>query len=419
MTTAFGGKPPDIPGGTPCKRTVAELIKEASETLRNRNDYSARNTAYILYTWAQFQDFCECHGHTEYCDSCRDNFLAELNSHTPPFKPETIQRKAGHMKMLNLFARNGFWKKKTLSLMPEFLPEFYEYLDVQEKHLVKVGRSEVTCKTMRDRTYRILRHFQNSGLSELSGIDESYISSYLLSLKGHANSTIRCELSALRGFLSNLYLLGYTSEDLSVHVPRYNLGQSQSMVKIWQSEEIGKVLEVVDRSSPRGKRDAAYITIAAELGVRSGDIRNLKCSDIDWELCSISFVQSKTNRPNILPLNEKVGTAIIDYLRVRPQTDCEYLFVSLNPPYGQMSSFKTAFEHYVYRSGVEIPVNAHHGLHSLRATVATKLLAANVSPDTIFPFLGHSDRETLNRYLRLDIENLRECALSFEDGELI
>ena len=27
MTTAFGGKPPDIPGGTPCKRTVAELIK--------------------------------------------------------------------------------------------------------------------------------------------------------------------------------------------------------------------------------------------------------------------------------------------------------------------------------------------------------------------------------------------------------
>ena len=71
------------------------------------------------------------------------------------------------------------------------------------------------------------------------------------------------------------------------------------------------------------------------------------------------------------------------------------------------------------RSGIKIPTNAHHGLHSLRATVATKMLSADISPDIIYPFLGHSDRNTLNSYLRLDIENLRECALSFEDGELI
>ncbi len=48
-----------------------------------------------------------------------------------------------------------------------------------------------------------------------------------------------------------------------------------------------------------------FITIAAELGVRSKDICNLKLSDIDWELCSISFVQSKTGKPNTLPLSEK------------------------------------------------------------------------------------------------------------------
>lgn len=419
MITALCGKPPDTSVAAPAARTVAELIKEASDSLGNRNDYSAKNAAYIMYTWKQFQDFCDSHGRHEYCDSCQDEFLGELNNQTPPLKPDTIRRKASHMKMLALFARDGFWNKKALSLLPELPPEFHEYLDVQEKHLIKTGRAEVTRQTMRDKTRRILRHFQSSGLSGLSEIDESYISSYLLSLTGHANSTIRCELSALRGVLSNLYLTGYTSDDLSVHVPRYRLGQSQSMVKIWESDEIRKVLEAVDRSSPKGKRDAAYITIAAELGVRSGDIRNLKCSDIDWELCSISFVQSKTNRLNVLPLNEKVGEAIIDYLRVRPQTDCEYLFVNLTPPYGQMTSFKTIFEQYVSRSGVKIPKNAHHGLHSLRATVATKLLAANVSPDTIFPFLGHSDRETLNHYLRMDIENLRECALSFEDGELI
>ena len=74
---------------------------------------------------------------------------------------------------------------------------------------------------------------------------------------------------------------------------------------------------------------------------------------------------------------------------------------------------------YVARSGVKVPIHAHHGLHSLRATVATKLLSADVSPDIIFSFLGHSDRESLGHYIRLDIENLRECALSFEDGDLL
>lgn len=191
------------------------------------------------------------------------------------------------------------------------------------------------------------------------------------------------------------------------------------MIKIWKSDEINAVLETVNRASPKGKRDYAFITIAAELGVRSKDICDLKLSDIDWELCSISFVQSKTSKPNTLPLSERVGAAIIDYLRIRPQTECEYLFVSLNPPYGKMKSIHSTFHKYVARSGVKVPIHAHHGLHSLRATVATKLLSADVSPDVIFSFLGHSDRESLGHYIRLDIENLRECALSFEDGDLI
>ncbi|CAN4046775.1 Bacterial mobilisation domain-containing protein, partial [Dysosmobacter welbionis] len=58
----------------------------------------------------------------------------------------------------------------------------------------------------------------------------------------------------------------------------------------------------------------------------------------------------KTGKPNTLPLSEKVGSAIIDYLHIRPQTKCEYLFVSLNPPYGKMKSIHSAFHRYVARS---------------------------------------------------------------------
>ena len=401
--------------------TALKVLVDAAvvELHSEKFQYAARTTNYIEVTWRQFSSYCDSRHLEEYLPAHKDEFIADLCNRTPPLTTGTVERKISHMKMLDLFARNGTWEKGALNPLQELPPDFYEYLDAQEKYFAKIGRSECTCRTMREHSYRILRHFQNEGLKNLADINESHISSFVLSLKGHARSTVRCELSRLRILLSNLYLMGITPTNLSFHVPRYKLGHQQSIVKIWNSSEINTVLETVDRTSPKGKRDAAYITIAAELGVRSGDIRNLKCSDIDWELCSISFIQSKTGKTNVLPLNEKVGAAIIDYLQVRPQTDCEYLFVSLEPPYGKMRSFNTAFENYIYRSGVNIPVSAHHGLHSLRASVATKLLAAGVGPDTIFSFLGHSDRESLNSYLRLDIENLRECALSFEDGELI
>lgn len=398
-------------------KSIKKLIAGANSVLNEQ--YSNRSIEYIALVWREFQEFCDVKGYTRYTTSHKDEFISELSKRNPPLKQSTMNRKTAPMKMLDLFAQKGTWEKGALNPLPELSSEFNDFLTVQDNLLVKNGRSESSRNTMRKGIRKVLQFFQTLGVTKLSEINESNISSYLLTLKGHAKSTVRGELSRLRMFLSYLYLLEYSADNLSIHVPRYNLGQTASIVKIWESDEIDKVLETVDCSSPKGKRDTAFITIAAELGVRSEDIRNLKLSDIDWEICSISFTQSKTRNPNTLPLSEKVGSAIIDYLRVRPQTNCAYLFVNLIPPYDKMNTFNSAFQKYVQRSGVKIPHEAHHGLHSLRATLATKLLSANVSPDVIFPFLGHSDRESLGHYVRLDIDNLRECALSFEDGELI
>lgn len=369
--------------------------------------------------WKQFLNFCNLNDYTYYSCSLKDLYIAEITHREPKYKDSTIMRKTQCIKMLDLMYYRGGWQKGELNPLPLLSQEAMEFLDAQDKYLQKTGHSECSCLTMRKGISGVLRYFQSIGVTKLSQIDKTHISSYVLSLNGHARSTMRCELSRLRKFLSYLYLLNYTDKDLTSFVPQYRLGGSQSMVKIWEPDEIEAVLEAVDRSSVKGKRDYAFILIAAELGVRSKDIRELKVSDFDWEICSISFQQSKTHNPNVLPLSERVGSAVIDYLQVRPETDHDYLFVSMNPPYDKLQSFGTAFKRYVSRSGVKIPTKAHHSLHSLRATAATKLLDAGVSPDVIFSFLGHSDRDSLVNYIRLDIETLRECALSFEDGELL
>ena len=400
------------------EKTLNQLVAQATDLMHEQGYYD-RMIKYDVSVWRGFLEFCETNGYKQYSTSYKEEFISELRNSTPPLKESTIARKLTAMKKLDLLATRGSWTKGELNPLSDLPPEFNEFLDKQDECLARSNHSDCSRETMRKSTAFDMRYFLSVGAKHLSEIDNARVSAYLLTLSGHAKSTVRCELSRLRMFLSYLHLLGYTTENLAGRVPEYRLGGSRSMVKIWESDEINKVLETIDRSNPKGKRDFAMVSIAAELGVRSRDVCELKLTDIDWDLCSISFVQSKTRKPNVLPLSEKLGKAIIDYLRVRPQTDSQYLFVKLTPPYGRVKSFNSSFEKYVARSGVKVQPEAHHGLHSLRATLATKLLSVDVSPDVIFSFLGHADRNSLSHYIRLDVENLRDCALSFEDGELI
>lgn len=268
-------------------KLIKDIIDKGAVTLKEQG-YSIRSSEYTLLTWKQFQEFCNKKGYETYLPSHKDEFITELGKCTPPLRQSTIDRKAGSMKMLDLLATKGTWGKGMLNPLQELLPEFNSFLDAQEEYLIKTGYSECTRETMRNYISVVMRYFQNAGITKLEELNSSHVSAYLLTLRGHAKSTVRCELSRLRKFLSYLYLLGYTSENLAPHVPEYRLGQAQSIIKIWESEEINAVLETVNRASPKGKRDYAFITIAAELGVRSKDICNLKLSDIDWELCSIN-----------------------------------------------------------------------------------------------------------------------------------
>lgn len=395
---------------------TTELITDATSILYDL-DYSPRSAKYVIATWNQFARFCREKGEEKYTQTLRDEFLQRISA--CGFKHGTVMRKTAAMTQLDSFSKTGSWKKGH-AIQWEPLPrDFVIFLAAYDALLLKRAYSDCSRETVRKFCCGLMYFLCGKGICELSKLTRAHIASYLLTFNGHAKSTVRCELSRLRQALRAMYLLEYTKEDLSDRVPSYNLGQSDSISKIWDSREIAQVLDTVDKSSAKGKRDRAFIMIASELGVRSVDIRNLRLADINWEKCSISFVQSKTGKQNVLPLSETLGSAIIDYLRMRPETNSSYLFVKLTPPYEQMAKFNTSFHKYVQRSGVQVSPDAHHGLHSLRATVATKLLDADVSPDVIVPFLGHSDNHSLHSYIRLDIENLRECALSFEGGELI
>lgn len=63
-------------------------------------------------------------------------------------------------------------------------------------------------------------------------------------------------------------------------------------------------------------------------------------------------------------------------------------------------------------AGIQAQAYQKRGMHSLRHTLANRLLENRESAHTISSALGHSSPDSASVYLKTDIELLRECALS-------
>jgi len=179
------------------------------------------------------------------------------------------------------------------------------------------------------------------------------------------------------------------------------------------------LLVAIDRGSPVGKRDYAIVLLAVRLGMRVGDIRDLRLEDLRWTEARIERVQTKTGVPVVLPLTEEIGAALIAYLREgRPPTARREVFLRhLAPfePFGPYDNLYHIVTTYRRRAGIELPPKSRKGLHSLRHTVATRLLEAGVALETISGILGHRSPETTRLYTKVDLAALRSAALDLEE----
>jgi len=117
----------------------------------------------------------------------------------------------------------------------------------------------------------------------------------------------------------------------------------------------------------------------------------------------------------VLPLLEDVGLAIIDYLKyARPEGEStKAIFLRLIPPVGKLEIYglyHIVTEH-MQAAGIKIQAGKKHGPHALRHSLASALLEANTPLPVISEVLGHTDTRSTSVYLKIDINQLRTCAL--------
>lgn len=344
-------------------------------------------------------------------------FLLECYS----VQPGTVERRCSRahraMDLLSDYQHFGtvMIRRRQNRTFPSALEAASEgYLKQMELH----GRRKNTILSHKKFLFRFTDFLDSIGIVGFEYLTPDSINQFIKVVLCNYSNTVAMEYyGILRRFLQYLALSGNTKVDLSLKlIPVKRSATSARIPTTLTLDQIESILSSVDRESPQGKRDYAVLMIAVKLGIRTCDIRNLRPSNFDWEQHMVSFTQIKTGEPLSLPLPMDVGWAVIDYLKNgRPISNTPEIFLRAVAPYESLQNFDNILIKHMRRAGIPLDSLKHHGLHSLRHSLATHMLDEEIPITSIQGVLGHVNAESTEKYIGVNVRQLRTCALEVTD----
>lgn len=220
----------------------------------------------------------------------------------------------------------------------------------------------------------------------------------------------RCR-TALRMFLRFLVAEGCCRAGLLGAIPVVPHWRLTSLPRYVSPEDVERLVACCDPTTPVGKRDRAILLLLARLGLRAGDIVQMRLEDIDWKGAWVQ-VSGKSRHQTRLPLTQEVGQAIAAYLQAgRPAAPTDALFLRARAPLRALGSHcavsmivASAFR----RAGVKRP--GRGAAHLLRHSIASSMLRQGASLQEISALLRHRSIETTQIYAKVDVTRLQQIA---------
>jgi integrase len=295
-----------------------------------------------------------------------------------------------------------------------YFPEaFKDSADAYLSYREYIGISSKSIQISRLYLSRFFAFLNTKNVMSLDTVTVPIVLEFLKSLSSFGKPTINSIMRTVRYYLKYCHDNGIMHEELFSKLPNPHYNRQSRLPSTYTEDEVRKTLDTIDMGNPCGIRDYAIILLIARLGLRSSDVANLRFSNIDWESDRIRLTQVKTGNPLELPLLSDVGEAIINYLKnARPKTESDHVFIRVQPPYTEFRSGAVgALVHeHLLRAGIHLE-GRKSGSHALRHSLASRLLEHEIPLPVISEILGHVNTQTTMTYLRIDINELKKCAL--------
>ena len=287
----------------------------------------------------------------------------------------------------------------------ELLHHYEQYL------LLEQGLSPNTREAYTRDLRRFLDYAHARGVDALD-VDLPLLEDYVHSLfeAGIAARSLARMISSVRSFYRYLQIEGYMGHDPTELLTTPRL--PKHLPEVLTLEEVERILDSIDLSTPEGLRDHCLIELLYSCGLRVSEVCALRLSDLFFDEGFVRVI-GKGNKQRVVPISPRAVHEIRNWLdaradiAVKPE-DEDVLFVSARR--GRHLSRVTVFHNiklHVAAAGIDKTVSPH----TFRHTFATHLLEGGASLRAIQVMLGHEDIGTTEIYTHLDTAYLREQVL--------
>lgn len=242
---------------------------------------------------------------------------------------------------------------------------------------------------------------------DVSDIDREAITKYIAHLKRKnlTNKSIARKIIAVKDFHKFLYQEKLVDDNPSLHIS--NVKAEKTLPVVLSKDEISKILESIDTSTPIGQRNKAMMETLYASGLRITELITLRLQDLHLKEKYIRVI-GKGNKERLVPLGDMAVVSLRKYIEegrlelAKAKTDI--LFYSYQ---GKELSRQYVFK-YIVKLAKENNIEKTISPHTIRHSFATHLLEGGVDLRVVQELLGHEDIATTQIYTHLDKSHLKD-----------
>ncbi len=392
---------------------INELISQASQQLAELG-YKPSTIQRFERSWKKIRRWCLNHHTDQFGTDQEQQLLKEMGLDENILSPgnRSLLRYIRSLLTLNEHGTLPAFSRP----QPEAVPtRFSDVFTAYISHLQQRGLASATQRG----TVSVIRKFLiGLTINDFADLSMSDVTAHIESCSWMTPQTRATLLYTIRAFTRWAAEQGFCHPNVAAAMAVIPGHKHASLPSAYAVDEVARMVAATTSQCP--KRNRAMLLLAAVLGIRAGDIRALRLDNIDWRTRQIRFAQSKTDHPVTLPLPDEVMLALADYLRnERPKSDDKHVFLHHRAPHGSFDNVANPFHYVATTAFAQASVNTagkHHGMHALRHSTATNMLADGTTYPVISAILGHTNSNTTRRYMAIDVEQLRSLSLELPRG---
>jgi len=290
--------------------------------------------------------------------------------------------------------------------MQEIFNKYKNYLEA-ERHA-----SPYTVRNYKTDLLDFFHFLKTKGIGSLEEVDRHSLRDYLSHLmeQGIVKASIARKLSAIRSFYR--YLVREEIIPISPAATTSSPKLDRRLPSFLTIEEIERLLEAPDLSTPQGQRDRALMELLYASGLRVSELVHLNLEQVALDTREIR-VWGKGSKERVVLMGEPAARAVSDYLsQSRPELLGEKkssaLFVN---QYGERlpeRRVQKILEKYAGLAGIDKRVHPH----MLRHSFATHLLDKGADLRVVQELLGHANLSSTQIYTHVTKSQARKVYLS-------